>query len=123
MTKGNFILLIISFIICSCSKDGFTTTSTPVYFGEDNIINLNSNKQETEVKANHPYWQMSLGYNNGSEIKGDTINGEWFTLIKKNNGEALFIKVEKNGREKRSQTIYIQNENYYTRVYLNQEGI
>lgn len=123
MNKRYLLIVIISFMMFSCNKSDFTTTSEPVYFGNDNIVNLSSDKQEAEVKASSPHWQMACGYDkNGSKIESDTIIGNWYTLIKKDQGESLLIKVENNNGEKRSLVVSIKKENFYTRVTINQEG-
>lgn len=121
--KIKFLLIIMfTLFLFSCNKEDFKTSEV-VSFGNDNTVNLSSSRQDIELKASQPRWQMSLGYNDdGFKIEGDTINGEWYTLIKKNNGESLFMKVDKNEGEKRSLVISINNVNYYTRVILNQEG-
>lgn len=125
MSKRYLIIQVIiaTFSMFSCSKDDFTTSSTPVYFGENNIVNLSSNEQETEVTASWPYWQMAVDYNeDGLRIEGDTIVKDWYTLIKKDKGEVLYIKVGKNEGEKRSVVISIKNENYHTSVTVYQNG-
>ena len=74
--------IIVTFIASGCSKDDFTTTSTPVYFGESNIVNLSSSEQETEVKASYPHWRIIDYKEDGTKIPCDTISGDWYKLIR-----------------------------------------
>lgn len=114
--------IIVTFIASGCSKDDFTTTSTPVYFGESNIVNLSSSEQEIEVKASYPHWRIIDYKEDGTKIPRDTISGDWYKLIRNNNGESLYIKVNENRGEKRSLIIRIINGNYNTHVALSQDG-
>lgn len=122
MKKLFLIVVTVSFVMLSCNKDGFTTSSHPVYFGDNNTVNLNSEQQDTVIKASYNNWNMAVEGEDKSKIEGDTIIGDWYTLIKRDNGEYLLIKVQSNRDVDRSLIISINNENFYTHVTLNQEG-
>lgn len=123
MKKLFLITVTVSILVLSCNNEGFTTSSNPVSFGENNTINLSSGQQDTLVKASYHKWNMAVEGVDKNEIEGDTIIGDWYELIKQNNGEYLLIKVDNNNDVDRFLTISINNENFYTHITLHQEGI
>lgn len=115
--------IVITLMLLSCNKDDFTTSSTPVYFGDNNIVNLSSVEQETEIKASYPHWRIIDYEEDGTKIPCDSISGDWYKLIRNNGGESLYIRVNENKGGKRSLIIHIINGNYSTHVTLSQEGV
>ena len=66
---------------------------------------------------------MAVGDENGNRVEGDTINMKWYTLIKKDKGVSLLIKVSSNNGEERSFVIGFKSSDIYTRMTVNQRGI
>ncbi|GGJ82252.1 hypothetical protein GCM10007084_02520 [Parabacteroides faecis] len=122
MNKLYFLLLIFPTIICSCDKsENEVETSTIVTF-EKNPVVLNSDLQETEIQASSTYWTMTVTDENNSIIEGDTINGSWYTLIKKNDGKSILIKVANNPEKERKLSIGIKKINYYSLLTIIQKA-
>ena len=92
----------------ACDKQDFTVSS-PLAFEKDPIY-LNADKQTIDIKANHTAWYMRVYEVNASTKEyADTINGDWFKLVKKDKGEYLSISIESNPGTKRSLQIEITN--------------
>ena len=66
---------------------------------------------------------MAVGDENDNRVTGDTIRVKWYTLIKKDKGSSVLIKVDSNSGEARSFVIGFKLSSSYTRMTVNQEGI
>lgn len=118
MNKLFLAAIAFSAILCSCNK---TEYAKAVSFGQDSVV-FSSNKQELELKANVDGWYMEVIWQGDPIISGDTIIGDWYTLIQKNNGESLLIKVDENKGETRILGINFVNGNFFTDLLLTQKG-
>lgn len=118
MNKLFLVAIAFSAILCSCNKTEYVKA---VSFGQDSVV-FSSNKQELELKANVDDWYMTVYTAGDSSMRGDTIIGDWYTLIQKNNGESLLIKVDENKGEKRGVCMGMQNGNFFTELLLIQKG-
>ena len=122
MKKLHIFLIVLPLLLSpACHKVDYTTVGSFKF--EKEVINLDSRQQEVEVKANRDHWQMAVGDENGNRVEGDTINMKWYTLIKKDKGASLLIKVSSNNGEERSFVIGFKSSDIYTRMTVNQRGI
>lgn len=115
-----FFIVLPSLICFACHKPDYTTVERIQF--EKEIVNLDFKQQEVEIKANRANWQMAVSGKDDNSMEGDTINGEWYTLMKNNQGESLLINVASNESIKRSVVIGIKSGDTYTRITVNQAG-
>lgn len=121
MKKLYLFLIVLPLLICfACHKLDYTTVERIQF--EKEIVNLDFKQQEVEIKANRANWQMAVSGKDDNSMEGDTINGEWYTLMKNNQGESLLINVTSNESIKRSVVIGIKSGDAYTRITVNQAG-
>lgn len=119
--KALSFFIVLPLLICfACHKLDYTTVERIQF--EKEIVNLDFKQQEVEIKANRANWQMAVSGKDDNSMEGDTINGEWYTLMKKNQGESLLINVASNESIKRSVVIGIKSGDTYTRITVNQAG-
>ncbi|RDU49435.1 hypothetical protein DWU89_09275 [Parabacteroides acidifaciens] len=122
MKKLHIFLIVLPLLLSpACHKVDYTTVGSFKF--EKEVINLDSRQQEVEVKANRDHWQMAVGDENGNRVEGDTINMKWYTLIKKDKGASLLIKVSSNNGEERSFAIGFRSSDLYIGMIVNQKGI